>query len=344
VAQLDSAYDYRSRWVLHQEGEPHAALRALFSEPLTPQAVQASAGTVRTICLELFTQALREGALEGAPGISEFCLVEKVARPFPLKVFCSLFELSDLEHIFSPEDITALATGAASAGPLLNATKAAKKVLSEKKTALEQAIASSVWGKKVLAASEVSQVSATLLANVIFYLLAGHETTGGLLGNLVETMIKKPEVWREVQKDYFNANGELIKKALSEVLRYEPPVRTNVRHVVKDHLLEGQEIKSGDVMIVSITAANRDPSQFGADAAEFNIHRSKGLGLAFGAGTHFCHGTHLALLEAKTFLKVALDHVDHFEFIDQRKPERLKDLTFGSFTKFPVRAIARQYS
>jgi cytochrome P450 len=55
-------------------------------------------------------------------------------------------------------------------------------------------------------------------------------------------------------------------------------------------------MKAGDRVLLSIPAADRDPSQF-ADAGAFDVDRSNNRHLAFAAGPHRCLGSHLARLE-----------------------------------------------
>ena len=60
-------------------------------------------------------------------------------------------------------------------------------------------------------------------------------------------------------------------------------------------------------MIVSLTAANRDPATFAAPD-EFDLARPNARAhLTFAQGPHACVGIHLARLEAQSALNAALD-------------------------------------
>ncbi len=60
-------------------------------------------------------------------------------------------------------------------------------------------------------------------------------------------------------------------------------------------------------MIVSLTAANRDPATF-PDPDAFDLSRANARAhLAFAQGPHACIGSHLARLETQAALDAALD-------------------------------------
>jgi cytochrome P450 len=61
----------------------------------------------------------------------------------------------------------------------------------------------------------------------------------------------------------------------------------------------GCAIKRGDLIIISESAANRDPSKY-ERAEEFDPTREISAHLAFGHGSHKCLGMSLAKLELKT--------------------------------------------
>jgi pentalenolactone synthase len=73
------------------------------------------------------------------------------------------------------------------------------------------------------------------------------------------------------------------------------------RYAHEDVEIEGVTIRRGDCVLLSNSAANRDPSVF-ADPDEFDTGRSPNIHLAFGHGVHFCVGASLA----RTELKIAL--------------------------------------
>jgi len=79
------------------------------------------------------------------------------------------------------------------------------------------------------------------------------------------------------------------------------------RYATVDVELGGASIRSGDLVVVSLTAANRDPETF-AEPDTFDLSRPNARShLAFAQGPHACVGLHLARLETQAALEAALD-------------------------------------
>jgi cytochrome P450 len=79
------------------------------------------------------------------------------------------------------------------------------------------------------------------------------------------------------------------------------------RYATIDTELGGAAIGRGDLVIVSLTAANRDPATF-ADPDVFDLTRPNSRShLAFAQGPHACIGVHLARLETQSALEAVLD-------------------------------------
>src|SRR5262249_46866033 len=91
---------------------------------------------------------------------------------------------------------------------------------------------------------------------------------------------------------------------IQEVTRFEPSTSTTVRFVAEDAVIAGQLVKTGDVVIVSIASANRDPA-FNVNPDRFDPLRSERRCLEFGTGAHACPANRLAPLMAE----VLVDHV-----------------------------------
>src|SRR6185369_18082730 len=87
----------------------------------------------------------------------------------------------------------------------------------------------------------------------------------------------------------------------------EPAAARVDRYATADVELAGARIARGDLVIVSLTAANRDPADYPEPDA-FAIGRPNArTHVAFAQGPHACVGLHLARLETLAALDAALD-------------------------------------
>jgi cytochrome P450 len=69
--------------------------------------------------------------------------------------------------------------------------------------------------------------------------------------------------------------------------------------------VSGHAISKGEMIVVCIGAANRDPDQFEAPD-RVDVTRTPNRHIAFSAGPHFCVGATLARLEAQIALNSLL--------------------------------------
>ncbi|MEV6012716.1 cytochrome P450, partial [Streptomyces sp. NPDC051976] len=76
---------------------------------------------------------------------------------------------------------------------------------------------------------------------------------------------------------------------LTETLRHDPPVHTMRRVAAGATRVAGMEIAEGDLVLLDVAAANRDPAVFGAPAV-FAPERSAPPALTFGAAPRVCPG------------------------------------------------------
>ena len=129
-------------------------------------------------------------------------------------------------------------------------------------------------------------------------LIAGHETTMNRIDMGVAFLLADTD-----RRDRFAADPDGQAQAtVEEVLRLTVTSGVGLlRYAHEDVEIDGVTIKRGDCVLLSNSAANRDPSVF-AEPDEFDPGRSPNIHLAFGHGVHFCVGASLA----RTELKVAL--------------------------------------
>lgn len=133
-------------------------------------------------------------------------------------------------------------------------------------------------------------------------LAAGFETTVNLLGNGIRMLMDAPQ-----HLDTLRRRPELWPNAVEEILRLESPVQLTARLALNDVEIAGRRLERGDLVLVYLAAANRDPAVF-PDPHRFDIERDNaGRHLAFSGGRHFCLGAALARAEGEVGLRTFFD-------------------------------------
>ncbi|MDI5982618.1 cytochrome P450 [Amycolatopsis magusensis] len=128
-------------------------------------------------------------------------------------------------------------------------------------------------------------------------LMAGHDTSSNQLALSVYALLREPE-----QREKLLADPSLIGPATEELLRYLNIVHIgSIRAALEDFEFYGHQLKTGDAMLVSLSAANRDPEVYD-HADELDLTRTGPGHLAFGHGVHQCVGQQLARIEFKIAL------------------------------------------
>jgi cytochrome P450 len=143
-----------------------------------------------------------------------------------------------------------------------------------------------------------------------------------MIANAILGLLEHPEALAEVQ-----ARPGLVDAALEESLRLEPAAAAVDRYATADTTLERARIGAGELVRVSLAAANRDPAVFQEpdryDLSRPNVRRH----LSFAAGPHVCIGVHVARLEARVALRAILERFPRLR-LDPERPASVRGLVF----------------
>ena len=96
----------------------------------------------------------------------------------------------------------------------------------------------------------------------------------------------------------------LLVNAVEESLRLEPAAARVDRFATGDVELAGAPIREGDLVVVSLSAANRDPAYF-PDPDRFDVHRENARHHAA-----FAHGPHVCLINTETKSRRSKNNID----------------------------------
>ncbi|WP_235925966.1 cytochrome P450 [Actinokineospora pegani] len=133
-------------------------------------------------------------------------------------------------------------------------------------------------------------------------LIAGHETTANMLGLGTLALLRHPD-----QLAALRADPDLIGNAIEELLRWLSIVHTGTLKIATaDTEINGHPIVKGDLLVVSIPMANRDPAAVD-DPDRLDLSRPDIAHLAFGHGIHHCLGAPLARMELRTAFPALLN-------------------------------------
>ena len=165
-------------------------------------------------------------------------------------------------------------------------------------------------------------------------IVAGNESTRTVTTHLMRLLMEHPE-----QLQMLVDNPDMIDGAIEEALRYNTAFMVMRRTAVQDVELGGQQISSGDKVVMFYHSINFDEAVF-EDPMKFDITRAQRMAhlsrehRAFGVGQHFCLGSHLARLELKVMMEEIIPRLRNPKFAGPVK--YMKDLFVNGIASMPI--------
>ena len=170
----------------------------------------------------------------------------------------------------------------------------------------------------------ISDTDLAGLADGVF--TGGYETTAGMISLSTLVLLRNPEHAEIVR----NGSREEVGRAIDELLRYLTVVQVAFpRFAKRDMLLFGTKIKAGDVILCSLSGANRDPASAGENPEVFDPYRvPKSAHLAFGHGVHRCVGAELARMELRIVMPRLLKRFPNLAVARPQEELNFRPLSF----------------
>jgi cytochrome P450 len=154
-------------------------------------------------------------------------------------------------------------------------------------------------------------------------LTGGLETTVSMLALGAVALLEDRALFQAVHDD--DAKAEPF---VEELLRYLTVVQVGFpRFAVRDVTIGGKAMFAGDVVIPSLSAANRDP-RHGHAMDTIDLSRPAVQHMAFGHGIHRCVGAELARLELRMAYPALVRRFPHMRLGVPADQLRYRDLSF----------------
>jgi cytochrome P450 len=292
--------------ILQSDPPQHTRLRSIISKAFTPRAVSACGPLVVEFANECVDKILDQGQTD---------LIDEYAIPIPVVVIAEMLgvprEDRALFRKWSDDIVGAI-------GGRVDPTESQREFnayFSDVVQARQKDPRDDVISKLLLPNSKGEKLETPeVISFCLSLLVAGNETTTGLIGNLFFELAKRPEAWSRLRE-----NPSLVASAVEESLRFDAPNQGLFRHTVKEVELHGVKIPPGKKVLLLFGAAGRDPDHF-EQPDEFDIARTPNRHIAFGAGIHHCLGASLGRLEANTALRIATERIAKIRLLDEAPP------------------------
>jgi cytochrome P450 len=290
--------------IINSDPPDHTRMRAPVQKALMPKVIAGMEEKARRLAKELWGRAVEK---------KTFDFVESFSYPFPVILVAEILG-APAEDRLTFKDWTAdfigfQGTGRAhfertmlSQASLVDFVGYVERLVEQRRSKPEVDLISALL--------ESNYSTPELVATCCTMLVAGHETTTNLLGNIVHHLHLHPD-----QRDALKNAQQLIPSAVEESLRYDAPKQRNFRRAMRTHEFCGATIQENDMVFQLIGAGNRDERAI-QDPDTYDIKRSPNSHLTFGAGIHFCVGAVLARLEARIFLDLFLNFPGTIRMLD----------------------------
>ena len=316
------------RFMLMQDPPNHTRLRRLVSRAFTPPAIER---------LRAHAEELVDHMLDAVEGAGKMDVIADLARPLPSTLICQMLGVpledrpkftdwtAHVTHLLQPQTMSdRIRTLAGEAA--IGLSQYMVGLIEERRSRpgddmLTVLIRAEEDGDK-LSIEE-------LITQSVGLLVAGFETTIGLIGNGVRQLLLHP-----AEHEKLRTRPTLAASAVEECLRYDGPIPATRRVLHEDAELGGLHVPKNTEIMLCLAAAHRDPRVF-SEPDRFDIERKHSSHLAFGGGIHFCLGAHLARLEAQIAIGKLITRFPKLELISE-KPEWGESL-FRVQARLPVR-------
>ena len=294
--------DTRAPSMLFSDPPIHSRLRKLVSRAFSPNRIATQREPIAERCEQLMTKMSKHQQVD---------LITALAAPLPVTVIAAMLGVEDgnMEKFkYWSDAIFGNIGDILFAQPTPEVEKASAEMnayFTAKIEELRQHPQDHLLGNLIETETDDGKLSnEELLSFCALLLIAGNETTTGLILGSVRVFHEIPETFQQLKE-----NPDLVPTFIEETLRFYSPFSMTVRRATCDVELGGQHISAGELVLPLMASANRDETIF-ADPDKFIIDRATNPHLGFGSGIHNCLGAALARLEGEIAVRGLIEHFD----------------------------------
>ena len=272
--------------MLSSDPPDHERLRKLVNKAFTPRRVEQLRPRIAAITEEL---------LDDMSAQRDVDLLASFAFPLPITVICELLGVPVADRDQFRAWSATIVSDTVSPGVFQADATAMIGYFRALLAARRREPADDMLSALITARDNTDRLSENELLSMAFLLMvAGHETTVNLIASGMLALLLHPgELTR------LRADRSLLGAAVEELLRYVNPVNNaTLRFAGEPVELGGMPIGPGEVVLVSLAGADRDPARY-PHPDRLDLGRESGGHVAFGHGIHYCLGAPLARLEAE---------------------------------------------
>jgi cytochrome P450 len=220
-------------------------------------------------------------------------LQKHFAVPIPSRVIMELLGIEEADHEefqrLSTERFDFTSGAAASLDVIQESIEYLRKIVARQRFDPGPGLIGTILSEY---GDDVGDVELAGLADGV--LTGGLETTVSMLTLGAVILLQDADLAAAVRDD-----DAVAEPLVEELLRYLTVVQVGFpRFAVRDVTVGGKAMFAGDVVLCSLSAADRD-ARHGSAMDEVDIHRPPAGHLAFGHGIHRCVGSELARLELR---------------------------------------------
>lgn len=279
-------------FMLNKDDPEHQRLRRLATLSLNPKTTRLMEDEVKLTVKNSMDEALARGGMD---------IIPDMAHNVPSRMVCKIMGIPECDRE-KFNGWTAAKTNAFFAKflppDIQQRTREAGHAMADYFEALlnerRQNLGDDLISAMIRANDSADRLSDDLLViQAIGIIIAGYETTIGLIGNGMRALIEHPAQLQKLRE-----RPELIDNAVNECLRYDTPILFNWRVLKEPFEVGGKTLPADAVIWLMLAAANRDPARF-ENPDVFDVERKNVAHMAFGGGIHHCLGNSLARMEVR---------------------------------------------